>query len=291
MNQHKILLIYSVGFILQLYMLIWQYVQFNTVVNVNYESSKYHSLPAITICIPKLLSMKKVVEYFQRDNSSSEQSDKVTKAYELYQAALKNFSSVENNNMTKNKFINSIYKDNFESLVPNLTIMQLYEMSIPISNQSLFLVVGNKLNEDGSTSYIKHQAHPPIESIMMRFLTRSLLRKCFTYFSHLDEWYRNNRFDIHNMVLTLVHDQTDFPLSLYHDHTLRISYAIHSANTIPQDTYQFDYFDQNKYYDIGFNRLKIQLLKPPYKTNCHDYDQSGKYKLDQNKLYVTDKIA
>ena len=123
--------------------------------------------------------MKRVVEYFQRFNSS-DLSDKVTSAYEMYQIALVNFSSIDNNNMTRNKFIKSIYKNSFESLVPNLTIMQLYEMSIPISIQSLFLVVGNKLNEDGSTSYIKHKAHPSIESIMMSFLTRSLLRKCLT---------------------------------------------------------------------------------------------------------------
>ena len=91
MNQQKIVLFCSVGFILQMYMLIWQYIQFKTVVNVDYESSKYQSLPAVTICLPKLLSMKKVVEYFQRFNSSSEQSDKVTKAYELYQSALSEF--------------------------------------------------------------------------------------------------------------------------------------------------------------------------------------------------------
>ena len=276
MNQQKILLICAVGFVLQMYMLIWQYVQFNTVVNVDYESSKYHSLPAVTICLPQLLSMKKVVEYFQRDNSSSEQSEKVTKAYELYQTALVNFSSIETNNMTRNEFMISIYNDNFESLIPNLTIMQLYEMSILMSNETWFTAYGNKLNPDGSANYIKHRAHAPIESIMLGHTNNTTLRKCFTYFSHLDEWYRNIDLDMYYMILKIVHDETHFPLSFYYDRYLTIMKAIHSGNTIPQDNNQFEHIYLNKTYRYEINRLKIQLLKSPYKTNCHDYGQTGK---------------
>ena len=269
MNERKILLICSVGFVLQLYMLIWQYVQFNTVVNVDYESSRYKSIPAITICLPKLLSMKRVVEYFQRYNSSNEQSANVTKAYEIYQAALMNFSSIDNNNMTSNVFMNSIYRDNFETLIPNLTILQLYQMSIPISNQSWFYVEGDKLNPDGSTSYIKHYADSPIESLMLGYSG-----KCFTYFSHLNEFYRNIHIDIHYMHFKLVHDEMDFPLSLYKN--LIIYCSIHSGNTILQDDNEYHNFDHDKIHGVLFNNLKIQLLKSPYKTNCHDYDQSGK---------------
>ena len=225
-------------------MLIWQYVLFNTVVNVNYESSRYNSIPAFTICLPKLLSMKRVVEYFQRYNSSSEQSIRVTKAYKKYQAALSNYSSIENNNMTRNKFMNSIYKDNFESLIPNLTIMQLYEMSIPISNQSSFNVYGDKLNQDGSTRVIDHNAYSPIESIMLAFR----LAKCFTYFSHLIDWYRTLNIDIYYMTLTLVHDEMDFPLSLYHESYGKIWAGMHSGNTIVQVNTEFDLFRQNNYY-------------------------------------------
>ena len=283
MNERKILLICSVGFVLQTYMLIIQFAKFNTVINMDYESSKYHSIPAITICLPNLLSMKKVFEYFQHDNSSSVLSDKVTKAYEMYQAALVNFSSIDNN-MTRKDFMNSIYLDNFESLIPNLTIMQLYEMSIPISSESSFVVNGSKLNEDGSSSYFQHQAHPPIESLMLGFNNDKLLRKCFTYFSHLDQEYRDMNAEIYNMYLTFIHDENDFPLSFYHDNNLKICYAIHSGNTIPQDYDQYEFFDHNNYYTVMFNRLKIQLLKPPYKTNCQDYDHTGKTRF-YNKIF------
>ena len=272
MNNKKILLICSLGFVVQLYMLIWQYIQFNTVVNVDFESSKYKSIPAVTICLPKLLSMKRVVEYYQRYNSSSEQCANVTKAYETYQSALVNFSSFDNNNMTRNVVLNSIYKDNFESLIPNLTINQLYEMSIPISNENSFYVYGDKLNQDGSTSNMDHTAHSPIETLMLD----AFLKKCFTYFSHLDEWYRNIEFDVYWMELTLVHDEADFPL--YRDDNIEtIACAIHSGNTIPQDYNEFDDFDMNKFYYYDYNMLKITQLKSPYKTDCHDYDQSGKY--------------
>ena len=267
----------TVGFVLQLYMLIWQYIQFNTVVYQDYETSKYQSLPAFTVCLPKLLSMKKVVEYFQRDNSSSEQSEKVTKAYELYQTALVNFSAIEANNKTKKEFMNSIYEDNFESLIPNLTIMQLYEMSIPISTEMTFFVYGHKLNENGSVSHIMDYSDTPIESIMLGFNIADSLRKCFTFFSHLDEEYRNYVMDMYLMKSIIEHDETDFPLSFYNDTYLRLLYAIHSANTIPQDDVQFDYIDQNKYYEYRYNRLKIQLMESPYKTNCHNYDQTGKF--------------
>ena len=273
MNQNKVLLFCSVGFVVQMYILLMEYFQFNTVVNVDYESSKYQSLPALTICSPKLLSIKRVVEYFQRDNSSSEQSERVTKAYELYQSALVNYSSIDNNNnMTRDEFVNFIYKDNFESLIPNLTIKQLYQMSIPIRNY--FDVEGFEMVPDGSSSHIVRVDHSPIESIMLAVVEHA--KKCFTYFSHLDDRYRNKHFDIMYMRLILKHDQSDFPISLYHDNKLQLTYAIHSGNTIPSNHDQFDSFEQNRKYIIEFNRFKIQLLKSPYKTNCLDYDQSGK---------------
>ena len=275
MNQNKILLFCSVGFIIQMYMLIMQYIQFNTVVNVDYETSNYQSLPAITICLPRLLSMKKVVEYFQRDNSSSEQCVKVTKAYEMYQIALRNFSSIENNSMTKNEFMESIYRDEFQNLIPNLTIMELYQMSIPISNESSIKLEGFQLNPDGSSSFIKDYSHSPIESLILDYKYKESA-KCFTFFSHLDEWYRNKYINLHFMSLSLVHDQTDFPLSIYNDNKFSSSYAIHSGKTMPTDYEQFDWFEHKKFNVVEFNRLTIQLLKSPYKTNCKDYDQSGK---------------
>ena len=277
MNQNKILLICSVGFVLQMYMLIMQYREYKTVVNTDYESSAYHSIPAITICLPKLLSMKRVVEYFQRDNSSSEQSEKVTKAYEMYQAALVNFSSIQNNNMTRKEFMNSIYRDNFESLVPNLTFMQLYEMSwVNTKDDHLFLgFIGSQKYPNGSTSYINHDTNSPVESIILGHQSGKFLRKCFTFFSHMDERYRHMDVDMFKMFFSIEHDETSFPLSLYHDNNLKISLAIHSGNTIPQNDNEYNFIDQNKYYSFQFNRLKIQLLKSPYKTNCHDYDQTG----------------
>ena len=278
MNQNKILLMCSVGFILQMYMLIMQYKEYKTVVNTDYESSAYHSIRTITICLPKLLSMKRVVEYFQRDNSSSELSDKVTKAYELYQTALVNFSSIENNNMTRKEFMKSIYEDNFESLVPNLTLMQLYEMSwVNTEENHLYLMIsGSQRYPDGSESFLYHHANSSIESILLGHQSSKLLRKCFTFFCHLDKQYTDMNVEMFNMDVTIEHDETSFPLSLYNDNNLKISYAIHSGNSIPQDHDQFEFFDQNKYYKVEYNRLKIQLLKSPYKTNCQDYDQSGR---------------
>ena len=58
MNNKKIFLICSVGLMLQMSKLIEQYVQFNTIVNEDYESSRYKSLPAVTICLPKVLSAR-----------------------------------------------------------------------------------------------------------------------------------------------------------------------------------------------------------------------------------------
>ena len=177
--------------------------------------------------------------------------------------------------MTRKEFMTSIYEDNFESLIPNLTIMQLYEMSIPMSNESVFYISGIELNKNGSTSYIKHYAHSPIESLMLGFNWLTL-RKCFTYFSHLDDWYRNINIDMYYLKLKIVHDGTNFPLSFYNDDNLRFFIAMHSGNTIPQDHNHFSLYDQMKLYEVEINKLKIQLLKSPYKTDCHGYDLSGK---------------
>ena len=109
--------------------------------------------------------MEKVVEYFQRDNSSNEQSEKVTKAYELYQSALANFSSIDNNNKTRKEFMNLIYEDNFESLIPNLTIMQLYEMSIA-PYRSSYSVYTRHSSEEEFVGHFIYRVKPPIESLM-----------------------------------------------------------------------------------------------------------------------------
>ena len=75
------------------------------------------------------------------------------------------------------------------------------------------------------------------------------------------------------MYLHLRHNENNFPSSL----SDQFYYAIHSGNTIPQNMDLFDTNMLNWHYEYEFNRLKIQLLKSPYKTDCHDYDLSGKF--------------
>ena len=65
------------------------------------------------------------------------------------------------------------------------------------------------MTQNGSSSFIDHQAHSPIESLL---LDKNYSKMCFTHFSHLNEWYRNKNIDIISLHFYLVHDQTDFPL-------------------------------------------------------------------------------
>ena len=122
---------------------------------------------------------------------------------------------------------------------------------------------------------------------MLGFDSNSELRKCFTYFSHLDDLYRNTKIDMHKMYyFELMHDETNYPLSFFNDNNLKLMYAIHSGNTIPQDLDQFDYINLYSSIINRFNRVKTNLLKAPFMTKCQDYDQTGEYimKIENSKV-------
>ena len=79
--------------------------------------------------------------------------------------------------------------------------------------------------------------------------------------------------------IAIYYKQNWFPINKMSE----IYFSMHSPNTIHQDLTDehFISLKTGQYYIIAFNRLKTILLKPPFDTNCINYDMNGNngYKL------------
>ena len=141
--------------IYQLVILVVQYSQYKTVINVQFETIKYNRLPAITMCYPSYLSM----------NKTSLKYAVMRPAFDEYKNLLKNASKDDYYNGTIQEELESIYY-NFISFIlnQNLTIAQFYDLMFDYEfspGSSLFLhnstskairvsIYGLRRYEDGS---------------------------------------------------------------------------------------------------------------------------------------------
>lgn len=121
------------GLIYQVTTLAIQYLQYKTVVNIQFESIKYNRMPAITICYPEHISMNKTVAKYPE----------LRPLFDEYKNLLTNVSKDDYYNEEFQNTLNSIY-ENFTETVESqdLTVSEYYELMFDYEfdrNTSLFL--------------------------------------------------------------------------------------------------------------------------------------------------------
>ena len=189
-----------IGLIYQVTILVMQYLEYKTVVNMRFETIKYNRLPSITVCYPRFVSMNKTIEKFPH----------LRPMFEEYKNALSNVSESDYQSKTLRQYLNNIYEERFEKYIygQNLTISQLYDLSIDFNfptNSSNFVskksespieavIGGLRRYDDGHTERFRVSDTQPIPTITFPTLTTQ--NKCFTFFSHLIPTNRQYQMDI-----------------------------------------------------------------------------------------------
>ena len=180
----------AVGLIVQVVMLVFQFAQYKTVVNVDLQSGEYDILPALTVCLPIYISVRKVADKYSNVSE-------IIEAHQQYKNAIANITQLSNDAQFRNQ-TNSLYLDKFVAFVErqNLTVDELFKLTVPYEQNNtkegiLFKVgtMGSKIAENGSTKFETEFDKEPIASVMLGH--DYLKTKCFTFFSQLNKKYHD----------------------------------------------------------------------------------------------------
>ena len=283
----------------QTYLLIWQYLDYNTVINIKFTTNVINSLPAITICYNRLYSFEKLVKrypeheddfesyinftnnfnekYNINENISKTIQNKIDSFQKLYQDIIINHN-LNLRNLFKHKFNYQDILDNLTIPFEDLIIENLKEIKIPYINIYLY---GNnngipgfynlKLSEK-SKSLLK-----PIESVDFK---KSL--KCFTFFDEIQIKRSKNILNLESIEILVDFSKNWFP----YDSKIGISIAIHSPNVIP-DRESFYNLEQgiNIRHYIHYSKLEDYRLENY--DNCIDRGDIDSY--NHTRLYCLDE--
>ena len=306
-------LICTSGLIYQSIDLLFQFMTGKTVVNMEVGHIFDDTLPAITICYPFVLSMDNAVNGSREEKSwRSEYLDieSVIASFDNNSRVEENHKRMEQIYYT---FAKEYFIEDSESSKFHINIDEAFAKSIPyiqdddatievmevrgvarhLDKNSSHKIIYNG-NEYSDDLTIPSRYLEPIESLLLGDGTlwlydgdieknkRSGLtvndnnnRKCFTFFSALDQTFRNTRIDLEEIVFSLRFKMKWFPSRFFQ----KFYVSIHSPNSLPDMKIgkSFVQLETDGEYSITYSQIKVDRLKPGYDTNCLDYDIDYKY--------------
>ena len=293
-TQLIIKIICSLFLIYQTVLILEQYMNFNSVINIKFTPNVINSLPAITICYNRIYSFGKLVErypeykqeyenYFNYTNelymeSYTGNENSSTEVIEKNQFYLQLYNNILNNHGLNSQTILNQYVS-LHDFFDNLTLT--YEDSSLIfsgnDNKSITIKLhGDAKNIPGQPNKDNYISDSfafnlrPIESI--KFLTGF---KCFTFF---DE--KQIPFSLNIVNLKHIHIQVRFPISWFpFDSKIGISYALHSPNVIPTDN-SFKKLKQNHAYIAYYSKLEDIRLESY--DDCEDRGDIDNYNITRD---------
>ena len=270
-----LIIICIVGFVYQVYLILHQYMLGKTVVNIDVKRLKAQPLPAITVCIPALLSISKLSKWNEQNKGFHQNHmkivEEITANKTIKEKLRKDLKIMYQNTLNKNlgKIVN--LNQLFELSPTNDSIgVTIYGTTKSIINESFTLDLG-------STRFVITEK--TINSVEISVMD---LKKCFTYFSGLQEYWNSFRFDAKLIIISITNNFTQFaPVDKY-------LIAIHSPNILP-DISEMNYFDvkPNGDYSVKYSQLNTELLAEGFESNCADYDiknEQGKIRMEADCL-------
>ena len=252
-------------------LLIHQYTRGQTVVNVKIETQKNNQkIPAFTLCYPQLLSMRKIAEKYSQ----------LGPTYSSYLSNIQNSSELSpdpESNWTRFKKVISTNKP---------TVTEMFNLSIPWEEEKeglnthypvLITVYGYHHFRNGTSLESQINDTSPVESVALE--QKGRMKKCFTFFSHLKEVWRDYHMEIKWIQIIAYPLVKHMSKSYYMENSIRFS--MHSPNTFPQllNINEFVELNANHTIKMTYNRWKTKLLGHNYQTNCM------KYNIDDNEYF------
>ena len=282
----------ATGLLYQSSQLLSQYLSGKTYASIKIGKIFNDTLPALTICSFNFFSASKLSGFNPDLDKLHEEYFEASKSWSgnYYDSWLEqNLSSVRSKigehyfKITMNKSLAIIEIFNF-TLPFNfdgnnlINIKLVGKVDYNINNDMKFVEISTKKN-------MFKYAGSPIESItyypsmfqiknQFRFISEN--KKCFTFFSWLDEFWRHFTIDLEQINIEFEHDKG---FSSIYQNSVMYSLAIHSPNSLPElNSYpRFDYILRRLSSTYKYHQVHIDLFKPQYDTNCFEYDLDYKF--------------
>ena len=250
-------------FVYQSFQLFSIYLSGKTVVEVREEDFKYSQIPAVTICLPTLLDMRKFDQNYLQNSTKAQH-------LELHE----NFTSFDE----RPKIWDKSDHDQCDELY--LKMLKVFR-ELPQENVSI-IEIFDKISVDDlnlsekelNWTFSGYNSSGDVVMIPLPIVKRSILplgypRVCFTYFSDQDENYRDSRWKVYQIFMVFTPDNLTKLSSKYND----VAITLHSPNTLPIFLMenQFKKIEVNKESTITYSERRTTLLPPPFETNCKYY--------------------
>ena len=138
-------------------------------------------------------------------------------------------------------------------------------------------ITNNMINDSKNVTDVNSQIlNDPVESIVIgrKFGGERMVYKCFTFFSFLQQKWREYQTYFYYMFIKINYDFDIIPPSNLN----RIYFAAHSSNVLLELSFQFYRlaYLKNQYF-IKYSFLKTALLDKRYNTNCFEYNLDYKH--------------
>ena len=257
--------------------LLYQYFSGKTVVSLEIGKILKETLPAITICYPYAISMKR----------AAKMSPDLNQAFEEYK-------EIAENDYNKTLFDSIVWKyfelnNKFRTLISSINGLFFFEnLSIPLFftkmvekiNSIKIVIKGSMANNLTNWDFIQFRLSDyynyegiPVESIVHQSVAKVM--KCFTYFSELQNQWRGFQLSFEEININVLYDYQWFPPNVYKKFYL----SIHSPNTLPDLKIGTNFLelDSSNKYLLKYSRIETELLDTSYDTNCYKYDPDYKH--------------
>ena len=265
----------------QTYLLIEQYLEYNTVINIKFTPNVINSLPAITICY-RLYSYEKLVKRYPEYKADYENYINFTKEFKTRN----NKDNISSKNYNYTEKYNAVIKNNnliqfalYKLVIQNKDIQDIFDnLTLPfekvvdknnIDNIMVYLMGDNKGKSSLADNYYVFPLKP-IESIdIIKML------KCFTFFDETQITFSKNQVNLEEIKIRVNFPQSWFP----YDRNIGILIAIHSPNVIP---------NRNSFYQIAqetiftFTYSKMENIRLENYDNCIDRGDIENYNLTRH---------
>ena len=260
--------------------LLTQYLSGKTYTHIRIERIFNDFLPAITVCSANFFSTTRISGFHPELDQLNEQYNKISKIMEN----LSNVPKFRSDLMSLELKIDKLH----DNIIMNSSfdMRKIFNFTQPLKFDGYKLInthiIGKFNFHDGNNrdliminlkENLFEYSGSPIESIYFLPKDKNSYRfKCFTYFSWLDEKWRNFKIDLDQIIFDFQRDRNlPFKYIFY--------IQIHSPNSLPELRRWPNLFYINPEQPIThkYHQIHIDLLGQKYDTNCFEYDLDYKF--------------
>ena len=252
-----------IGFLYQLVELLALYMSTTSRVEISFVRLEFTEMPAITVCLPSFVSMKRFANYLMESSTDLENKQLA----EDYMKFREEFIDWNDHAKSKQKEIYDQMLANFLSM--NISLSDIFEK---ISIEELAIINYNALAINKSDNLVSL----PKPTTFRSLVPFSDPRICFTYFSEIDLNYIQGKvIKLVTLEMKFKVNKHDFPLDQYEHGDFKI--AVHAPDLLPRYIREESFLGlkMGRKNSISCSENRAINLPYPYDTACKWFDIYG----------------